>query len=215
MKLKVFTADGASSTEKDFPHFPEFDGTKGTAALRQVVLAQQANKRQGNASTKTRAEVSGSGKKLFRQKGSGTARQGSRRVPHQRHGGVAHGPKPRDYSQKINRKMRLLALQRALFERATAGGLSVIEGFNAEAPKTKLISSVITNVLPKKGKVLIVDDSFEINAALAARNIEGLSMSESGNLSVLDIVKFRNVLVSAKAIETIIARANGANGDES
>jgi ribosomal protein L4 len=70
-------------------------------------------------------------------------------------------------------------------------------------------------VLPKKGKVLIVDDSFEINAALAARNIEGLSMSESGNLSVLDIVKFRNVLVSAKAIETIIARANGANGDES
>jgi large subunit ribosomal protein L4 len=215
MKLKVFTADGASSTEKDFPHFPEFEGTKGTAALRQVVLAQQANKRQGNASTKTRAEVSGSGKKLFRQKGSGTARQGSRRVPHQRHGGVAHGPKPRDYSQKINRKMRLLALQRALFERATAGGLSVIEGFNAEAPKTKLISSVITNVLPKKGKVLIVDDSFEINAALAARNIEGLSMSESGNLSVLDIVKFRNVLVSAKAIETIIARANGANGDES
>lgn len=215
MKLKVFTADGASSTEKDFPHFPEFEGTKGTAALRQVVLAQQANKRQGNASTKTRAEVSGSGKKLFRQKGSGTARQGSRRVPHQRHGGVAHGPKPRDYSQKINRKMRLLALQRALFERATAGGLSVIEGFNAEAPKTKLISSVITNVIPKKGKVLIVDDSFEINAALAARNIEGLSMSESGNLSVLDIVKFRNVLVSAKAIETIIARANGANGDES
>jgi len=215
MKLKVFTADGASSTEKDFPHFPEFEGTKGTAALRQVVLAQQANKRQGNASTKTRAEVSGSGKKLFRQKGSGTARQGSRRVPHQRHGGVAHGPKPRDYSQKINRKMRLLALQRALFERATAGGLSVIEGFNAEAPKTKLISSVITNVLPQKGKVLIVDDSFEINAALAARNIEGLSMSESGNLSVLDIVKFRNVLVSAKAIETIIARANGANGDES
>jgi len=183
--------------------------------LRQVVIAQQANKRQGNASTKTRAEVSGSGKKLFRQKGSGTARQGSRRVPHQRHGGVAHGPKPRDYAQKINRKMRLLALQRALFERATAGGLSVIEGFKAEAPKTKLISSVISNVLPKKGKILIVDDSFETNAALAARNIEGLSLSESGNLSVLDIVKFRNVLVSSKAIETIIARANGANGEES
>ena len=215
MKLKVFTADGASCTEKDFPHFPEFDGTKGTAALRQVVIAQQANKRQGNASTKTRAEVSGSGKKLFRQKGSGTARQGSRRVPHQRHGGVAHGPKPRDYAQKINRKMRLLALQRALFERATAGGLSVIEGFKAEAPKTKLISSVISNVLPKKGKILIVDDSFETNAALAARNIEGLSLSESGNLSVLDIVKFRNVLVSSKAIETIIARANGANLEES
>jgi len=100
MKLKVFKADGSSSTEKDFPHFPEFEGDRGIATLRQVVIAQQANKRQGNASTKTRAEVAGSGKKLFRQKGSGTARQGSRRVPHQRHGGVAHGPKPRDYSQK-------------------------------------------------------------------------------------------------------------------
>ena len=77
MKLTVFTADGSSSTEKDFPHFPEFDGEKGVAALRQVLIAQQANKRQGNASTKTRAEVSGTGKKLFRQKGSGTARQDS------------------------------------------------------------------------------------------------------------------------------------------
>jgi large subunit ribosomal protein L4 len=121
MKLKVFKADGSSSTEKDFPNFPEFEGDRGIATLRQVVIAQQANKRQGNASTKTRAEVAGSGKKLFRQKGSGTARQGTRRVPHQRHGGVAHGPKPRDYSQKTNRKMRQLAMQRALFDRAIAG----------------------------------------------------------------------------------------------
>ncbi|NBB79465.1 MAG: 50S ribosomal protein L4, partial [Verrucomicrobia bacterium] len=106
MKLKVYTADGTASEEKDFAQFPVFEGDKGVAALRQVILAHQANARQGNASTKTRAEVRGSGKKLFRQKGSGTARQGSRRVPHQRHGGVAHGPRPRDFSQKINRKMK-------------------------------------------------------------------------------------------------------------
>lgn len=211
MKLKVFTADGSGSTERDFPHFPQFDGERGIAALRQVVIAQQANKRQGNASTKTRAEVSGTGKKLFRQKGSGTARQGSRRVPHQRHGGVAHGPKPRDYSQKTNRKMRQLAMQRALFDRAVAGGLSVIESVAVEAPKTKLFSTVLGNVLPKKGKVLIVDDAFESNAALAARNIQGVSLTESSDLSVLDIVKFQNVLVSTKAIETILARANGAS----
>ncbi len=215
MKLTVFTADGSSSTEKDFPHFPEFDGEKGVAALRQVVIAQQANKRQGNASTKTRAEVSGTGKKLFRQKGSGTARQGSRRVPHQRHGGVAHGPKPRDYSQKINRKMRLLAMQRALFERASSGGLSVIEDFAVEAPKTKIFSSVLNKVFPKRGKVLVVDDAFEKNAALAARNIEGISLSESSDLSVLEIVKFRNLIVSTKAIETLIARANGAQSEGS
>mgnify|MGYP001294300738 FL=1 len=214
MKLKVFKADGSSSTEKDFPHFPEFEGERGIATLRQVVIAQQANKRQGNASTKTRAEVAGSGKKLFRQKGSGTARQGSRRVPHQRHGGVAHGPKPRDYSQKTNRKMRQLAMQRALFDRAVAGGLSVIEDLAVEAPKTKIFNNVLKNVYPKRCKVLVVDDTFAENTAFAARNIQGISLAESGDLSVLDIVKFQNVIVSSKAIETIIARAADGKGDE-
>ncbi|MDG1701379.1 MAG: 50S ribosomal protein L4 [Opitutae bacterium] len=214
MKLKVFKADGSSSTEKDFPHFPEFEDERGIATLRQVVIAQQANKRQGNASTKTRAEVAGSGKKLFRQKGSGTARQGSRRVPHQRHGGVAHGPKPRDYSQKTNRKMRQLAMQRALFDRAVAGGLSVIEDLAVEAPKTKIFNDVLKNVYPKRCKVLVVDDTFAENTAFAARNIQGISLAESGDLSVLDIVKFQNVIVSSKAIETIIARAVDGKGDE-
>jgi large subunit ribosomal protein L4 len=209
MKLKVFTTDGSTSEEKEFTNFPFFEDDKGVAAVRQVVIAHQANKRQGNASTKTRAEVSGSGKKLFRQKGSGTARQGSRRVPHQRHGGVAHGPKPRDYSQKINRKMKALAFQRALFDRATEGGLSVIETIEANEPKTKLFNQVLTAVLPVRGKVLIVDDQFENNAALAARNIEGVVLSEAGNLSTLDVVRYRHIIVSAKGIETIIARANG------
>lgn len=210
MKLKVYTADGTSSEEKEFAAFPQFEDDKGVAALRQVVIAHQANKRQGNASTKTRAEVSGSGKKLFRQKGSGTARQGSRRVPHQRHGGVAHGPKPRDYSQKINRKMKQLAFQRALFERANEGRISVIEAIQSEAPKTKIFNQVLTAVLPERGKVLIIDDSFENNAALAARNIEGVALTEAGNLSTLDVVRYPNILVSAKGIETILARANGA-----
>lgn len=218
MKLKVYTADGTQSEEKDFARFPIFEGDKGVAALRQVVLAHQANARQGNASTKTRAEVRGSGKKLFRQKGSGTARQGSRRVPHQRHGGVAHGPHPRDFSQKINRKMKTLAFQRALFERANEGGLSVIESLEAKEPKTKLFNKVLNSVLPTRGKVLIVDDQFENNAALAARNIEGVSLSEAGNLSTLDVVRYRQIIVSAKGIETIIARAQdsrGINGTES
>lgn len=210
MKLKVYTADGTSSEEKEFAAFPQFEDDKGVAALRQVVIAHQANKRQGNASTKTRAEVSGTGKKLFRQKGSGTARQGSRRVPHQRHGGVAHGPKPRDYSQKINRKMKQLAFQRALFERANEGRISVIEAIQSEAPKTKIFNKVLTAVLPERGKVLIIDDSFENNAALAARNIEGVALTEAGNLSTLDVVRFPHILVSAKGIETILARANGA-----
>lgn len=209
MKLKVFSTDGTKSEEKEFANFPAFEGDKGIAAVRQVVIAHQANKRQGNASTKTRAEVAGSGKKLFRQKGSGTARQGSRRVPHQRHGGVAHGPKPRDYSQKINRKMKALAFQRALFDRASEGGLSVIEALEVKEPKTQIFNQVLTTMLPVRGKVLIVDDQFENNAALAARNIEGVSLSEAGDLSTLDVVRYRHIIVSAKGIETIIARANG------
>lgn len=209
MKLKVYSADGSKSEEKEFAQFPVFEGDKGVAALRQVVIAHQANKRQGNASTKTRAEVSGSGKKLFRQKGSGTARQGERRVPHQRHGGIAHGPKPRDYSQKINRKMKTLAFQRALFNRATEGGISVIEALEVKEPKTQLFNKVLNAVLPERGKVLIIDDAFENNAALAARNIEGVSLAEAGNLSALDVVRYRHILVSSKGIETVIARANG------
>ncbi|MGJ8649346.1 MAG: 50S ribosomal protein L4 [Opitutaceae bacterium] len=209
MKLKVYSTDGTSSEEKEFAQFPTLEGDKGVAALRQVVIAHQANLRQGTASTKTRAEVRGSGKKLFRQKGSGTARQGSRRVPHQRHGGIAHGPKPRDFSQKINRKMKALAFQRALFERAAGGGLSVIEAFEVKEPKTKLFNKVLTAVLPTRGKVLIVDDAFENNAALAARNVEGVSLTAAGDLSALDVVRYRHILVSAKGIETIIARANG------
>lgn len=208
MKLKVYTTDGKKSEEKEFSSFPQFEDNKGIAALRQVVIAQQANKRQGNASTKTRAEVSGSGKKLFRQKGSGRARQGERRVPHQRHGGVAHGPKPRDYSQKINGRMKTLAFQRALFERASGGGLSVIEAFEVKEPKTKLFHQVLTAILPKRGKVLIIDDSFDENAVLAARNIEGLSLTVASDLSALDIVRFQKIIVSAKGIETIITRAN-------
>ena len=208
MKLKVYTADGSNSSEKEFA-LPVLNGDKGVAALRQVVLAHQANARQGNASTKTRAEVAGSGKKLFRQKGSGTARQGSRRVPHQRHGGVAHGPKPRDFSQKINRKMKTLAFQRALYERANEGGLSVIESLEIKEAKTKLFNQLLSIVLPTRGKVLIVDDQFENNAALAARNIEGVTLSEAGYLSTLDVVRYRQIIFSVKGIETIIARANG------
>jgi large subunit ribosomal protein L4 len=105
--------------------------------------------------------------------------------------------------------MKALAFQRALFDRATEGGLSVIETIEANEPKTKLFNQVLTAVLPVRGKVLIVDDQFENNAALAARNIEGVVLSEAGNLSTLDVVRYRHIIVSSKGIETIIARANG------
>ena len=105
--------------------------------------------------------------------------------------------------------MKTLAFQRALYERANDGGLSVIESLEVKEAKTKLFNQLLTAVLPTRGKVLIVDDQFENNAALAARNIDGVSLSEAGNLSTLDVVRYRQIIFSVKGIETIIARANG------
>ena len=113
MKLTVYSPDGQSHKEQNFEGFPTFDDEKkGVLAVRQTVLAIQANRRQGNASTKTVAEVRGSGSKPFRQKGTGRARAGNWRSPIRRGGGVVFGPKPRDFSQKINRKTKLLAMHR-------------------------------------------------------------------------------------------------------
>ncbi len=210
MKLKVYTPDGATSTEKDFNHFPVLEDSKGVEALRQVVLAYQANKRQGNASTKTRAEVAGTGKKPFRQKGTGMARQGTKRGPQHYGGGVAFGPKPRDYTQKINKKMRQLALQRALFDRASEGEIDVIEKWEVAEPKTRLINDVIGKIAPK-GKVLIVDDNFEDNTTLAARNIERVSITASDSLNSWDLVRFDRIIVTENGLNTVISRSKGGS----
>jgi len=142
MKIKFFSADGSSTSEKDFP-IPQFEGDKGLQALKQVILAIQANQRQGTVSTKTRSTVHGTGKKPFRQKGSGTARQGSKVAPQHYHGSVAHGPQPRDFSQRVNKKMRQMALSRALFDRVVDGEVSVIEKWEVADRKTKLFNELV------------------------------------------------------------------------
>lgn len=208
MKLKLYTADGSKSSEKEIAHFPTFEGEKGVDALRQVILAHRANQRQGTASTKTRAEVSGTGKKPFRQKGTGMARQGTRRATQHRGGGIALGPKPRDYSQKLNRKMRVLAFNRALFERASEGNLSLIENFDMSEPKTRLMHSILGQIAPA-GKVLLVDDSFGDNAALAARNIPRVAVTRSSTLNSYDLVYYDRIIVTEKGLDTVLARMNG------
>lgn len=208
MKLKLFTADGSKSSDKEIKHFPNFEDNRGIDALRQVVLAYQANKRQGNASTKTRAEVSGSGKKPFRQKGTGMARQGTRRATQHRGGGIALGPKPRDYSQKLNKSMRRIAFQRALFERANDGNLSLIEHFDLREPKTREMNAIVGNIAPK-GKVLLVDDQFSDKAALATRNLERVAITSSTTLNSHDLVFYDQIIVSEKSLDTVLARSNG------
>ncbi|MBT5903789.1 MAG: 50S ribosomal protein L4 [Opitutaceae bacterium] len=209
MKLTVFTPDATSSSEKEF-NLPEFEGNRGLQALKEVIVAIAANRRQGTRSTKTRGEVSGGGKKPWRQKGTGRARHGSTRSPIWVGGGVAHGPKPQDYTKKINSKVKDLAFSRALFDRAIAGEIVVIEEFVTTPAKTQVASEIISRIVPK-GRVLLVDAPFAETTVLAARNLERVSFQEASKLNSHDLAQYAKIVVSAKALDAIIARTNGGN----
>ncbi len=208
MKLTVFSSDGKTSSEKDFANIPTFEGDKGLQAVKEVIVAINANKRQGTHSTKTRGEVRGGGKKPWRQKGTGRARAGSIRSPLWVGGGVVFGPKPRDYSKKINGKVKQLAFSRALFDRAAAGEIAVIEQFDPKSNKTKVVNQVVGRIAPK-GRVLLVDAPFAAETARASRNIERVTLQEAAKLNTLDLAQYAKIIVSSKALETILARVNG------
>jgi large subunit ribosomal protein L4 len=209
MKLKVFTPDGEGVSEKDYA-IPVFEGDKGLQALKQVILAVMANRRQGSVSTKTRSTVHGTGKKPFRQKGTGTARQGSRVAPQHYHGSVAHGPQPRDFSQRINRKMRQLALSRALYDRALEGEVLVIEKWEIEERKTRHFDNLLGKIAPK-GRLLILDDSWSDQNILAVRNIQRVEVNEASDVNALDLSQFDQVICSEKGMERLLSRLNGGN----
>ncbi len=208
MKFTVFSSDGTSSREQDFADLPTFEGDKGLQAVKEVIVAINANNRQGTHSTKTRGEVRGGGKKPWRQKGTGRARAGSIRSPLWVGGGVVFGPKPRDYSKKINAKVKALAFSRALFDRVSAGEIAVIESFVAAPVKTKVMNKVVTLIAPK-GKVLLVDAPFTAEATRASRNLERVSLQEAAKLNTKDLAQYAKIIVSTKALEAIIARVKG------
>lgn len=208
MKFTVFSSDATTSSEKDFDGLPLFEGDKGLQAVKEVIVAINANNRQGTHSTKTRGEVRGGGKKPWRQKGTGRARAGSIRSPLWGGGGVVFGPKPRDYSKKINGKVKNLAFSRALFDRAIAGEIAVIETFDPKATKTKSFNTILGRIAPK-GKLLLVDAPFAVEATRASRNIGRVSLQEAAKLNTLDLAQYQKIIVSTKALEAIIARVNG------
>lgn len=205
MKLKVYTVDGSSFSEKEFEAFPVLEEGKGVAALKQAVIAYQANLRQGNAKTKDYGEVAGSGKKQGPQKGSGGARHGDKRAPQLYKGGVVFGPRPRDWSKAITTNVKKLALSRALVDLASEGGLSVIERIESADAKTKTMNGVFSKVFPK-GKLLVIADAWDENAARATRNIERVSCVEADTLNALDLVSFNQVLVSEQGLNKILER---------
>ncbi|MDR1457365.1 MAG: 50S ribosomal protein L4 [Puniceicoccales bacterium] len=205
MKLKFYSSDFSSCSESDVPGFISLDEDKGISALKQYLVALEANLRQGNACAKDRGDVSGTGKKPYRQKGTGMARQGSKRSPIWAGGGVVFGPKPRDYSQKINKRVKCLALMRALSDKASEGTLSVIDRLTCDEPKTKKFNALLGKAF-QSGSILFVDDSFNANFVLASRNIERVFMIDSNSLNAFDVVRHGNVIISDNAIKTVIAR---------
>ena len=205
MKFKLFKSDGSASSETEVNNFPSLEDGKGVDALRQCILAVRANNRQGNASTKTRDEVSGSGKKIYRQKGLGTGRAGDKRAIQRTGGGVAFGPKPRSYNQKVNSKVKRLALTRALVDQAADGTISLIEEWSISSPKTKEFVTLL-NSIGSANKVLIIGDSFDNNLVLATRNLPKVRVAKALEVNALDLVSADHVVCCLKGINTLISK---------
>ena len=170
--------------------------------IHEAVRNYLASLRQGTHKTKTRSEVSGSGKKPFKQKGTGRARQGGNRPPIHRHGGTVFGPVPRDYSYKMNAKEKKNALKSALSQRVKEGKFFLLNALNIEEPKSKALAEKVAKI-GVDGKALIIDSLENTNAVLASRNNPKLQFVDAGQINVYDVVNSRYVVVSQAALERL------------
>jgi len=170
------------------------------AVVHQVMVGMQANARQGNAATKSRGEVVGSTKKLYRQKGTGNARAGSKKSPTRRGGGVAFGPKPRDYRQSIPKKLRRLALRCVLSSKVGDNDLKVIDAFNFDEIKTKKMIDVLI-ALGIESSAVIVTQKPEENVIKSARNIPGVITAPANVINMLDILSHKTLLMTEDAVK--------------
>ena len=211
MQLRTYNSDGSSSGLVEFGRVPIFEDDKGIQALKEAIIAIRANNRQGTASSKTRAEVSGGGRKPFRQKGTGMARQGSRRSPILVGGGVAMGPKPRHYGKKVNKKSKALAFKRALSDRAADGSLLVIDEFTVPEAKTRLMVNILKQIVPERGSILMVDKKFQEPVILASRNLAAVDMEEAPYLNLLQLSLYDTILISKAGLETVLNRMEEDN----
>ncbi|WP_409228983.1 50S ribosomal protein L4 [Gudongella sp. SC589] len=168
----------------------------------EVVKNQLANKRQGTQSAKTRAEVRGGGRKPWRQKGTGRARQGSIRSPQWKGGGVVFAPKPRDYSYSVPKKVRRLAMKSALTDKLQNNEIIVVDGMNFDAPKTKEMVNMLSNLKADK-KALIVMDEKNVNVIRSAGNIPNVATTLVNTLNVYDILKYNSFIITKEAVKKV------------
>ena len=180
-----------------------FGITPNDAVLYDAITLTRNAQRQGTASTKTRSEVSGGGRKPWRQKGTGRARQGSIRAAQWYHGGVVFGPTPRDYDKKMNRKERRLALKSALAYKDIEKAIIVVDSLNLETNKTKDMLNILSNLKVADKKVLIVVDELNENLILATRNIASVMLLETSEINTLDIVSADVMVMTEAAAKAI------------
>jgi large subunit ribosomal protein L4 len=170
--------------------------------LFEAIIMQRASLRQGTHKVKNRSEVAGGGRKPWKQKGTGRARQGSIRSPQWRGGGVVFGPTPRSYAYKLPKKVRRLAIKSALSAKALEENILVLESLSFEAPKTKEFVAVLKN-LSVYTKTLVVTDGLDEKVALSARNIPGVTVVEADGLNVLDVVSHNKLILTKSAVEKV------------
>ena len=172
------------------------------SAMHLVVVNYLANQRQGTQSTRTRSEVSGGGKKPWKQKGTGRARQGSTRAPQWTHGGIALGPKPRDYGFDVNKKVRRLAMKSALSSKVAADEMIVVDDFSMDAIKTKEMANILSAVKAGKKTLIVLPEKNDV-LYKSARNIEGTNVSLVNTLNVYDILNCNTIVVLKDAVAKI------------
>ncbi|MDR2201023.1 MAG: 50S ribosomal protein L4 [Puniceicoccales bacterium] len=204
MKLNFYNQEGVLLGDREY-NIPVFEEDRGIAAVKFTIEAMRANMRQGNASTKTRSDVRGGGKKPFRQKGTGRARQGSNRSPLMPGGGIVFGPHPRDYHKKVNKKVKKLALARSLYDCADELLISVVDQFSENLKKTREFATFIEKIFPT-GNVLVMDVVFEDTLAHAMCNIERISMIDVASVNALDLKSYDHFLVSEVGFTQLLER---------
>jgi len=211
-KVLVTTIRGEPAGEMNLDKSLLVSG-RGQQAVKDVITARQNARRAGTACTKTKGTVAGSGKKPWKQKGTGRARAGYRSSPVWRGGGVAFGPKPRDYSMRLNKKVRALAFGRALSDRIAEGAVVVLDTLALATPKTSQISALVKSMGVSR-RLLIVANVVQANLKLAARNHPRVSVSTAAEVEVYDILNAERIAVARDAWEQIESRLRSVSGGE-
>ncbi len=200
MSVKSFTLEEAAAA-----NIVTVGSDKGSQAVHDLVIAYQANRRTGSACTKTRAEVAGSNKKMYRQKGTGNARHGDHQSPIFVGGGVVFGPRPRDFSKKVNKSTRRLALRRVLGDIISGGKVVTVPSFSVEDGKTKSFKAAVADITSEK-KVLIVAKSFDEMTYRAARNVQEVLLITADEVNVEQLLHANAVVLVESSLSRLAAR---------